>query len=97
MQGGRSSVANLGLRSGELVDFAIRGQCMEPLSNGERVRVHKRRAYLPGDVVVVRRSNHWNAHRFLGYAPSIHGVVAITQAAEALVLQPISPYIIRYG
>jgi len=76
-------LANLGLRSGESVDFTIRGGCMAVLGNGESVRVQRQRLYIPGDVVIVRRRDHWNAHRFLGYAPSRHGVVALTHADDA--------------
>lgn len=83
MQGGQSSLANLGLRLGESVDFAVCGDCMRVVDHGASVRVRRQRFYLPGDVVVVRRSDHWNAHRFLGYAPSVHGVVALTQADNA--------------
>jgi len=83
MQGGRSSLANLNLQLGESVDFAVRGTCMRGLDHGASVRVRRRRFYLPGDVVVVRGRDHWNAHRFLGYAPSVHGVVALTQADDA--------------
>jgi hypothetical protein len=56
---------------------------MRVVDHGASVRVRRQRFYLPGDVVVVRRSDHWNAHRFLGYAPSVHGVVALTQADDA--------------
>jgi hypothetical protein len=83
MRGGRSSLANLGLRLGESVDFTVRGACMWGLDSGRPVRVRKQRVYVPGDVVVVRRLDHWNVHRFLGYAPTVHGVVALTQADDA--------------
>ena len=76
-------MTNLGVRPGESVAFAIRGDCMPVLGNGESVRVQRQRLYVPGDVVIVRRRDHWNAHRFLGYAPSRHGVVALTQADDA--------------
>lgn len=56
---------------------------MPSLTNGAALRVQKRRIYLPGDVVVVRRNDYWDAHRFLGYAPSVHGMVALTQADSA--------------
>lgn len=56
---------------------------MAVLGNGQSVRVQRQRLYVPGDVVIVRRRDHWNAHRFLGYAPSRHGVVALTQADDA--------------
>ncbi len=61
---------------------------MQILVNGESVAVRRQRFYLPGDVVVVRRCDHWNAHRFLGYALSVHGVVALTQADEAVRRDP---------
>lgn len=80
MRGGRSSLESLGLGVGETVDFTVRGHCMQILADGESVQVRRQRFYVPGDVVVVRRRGHWNAHRFLGYAPSAHGVVALTQA-----------------
>jgi len=88
MQGGRSSLENLRLRLGESVDFEVRGNCMRVLDHGARVPVRRERFYLPGDVVVVRRSDHWNAHRFLGYALSVHGVVALTQADETAERDP---------
>jgi hypothetical protein len=84
-------LANLGLRLGESVDFAIRGNCMQVFDSGESVRVRRQRFYLPGDVVVVRRRDHWNAHRFLGYAPSFHGVVALTHADDATERDPAAP------
>ena len=56
---------------------------MPSLTNGAAMRVQRRRIYLPGDVVVVRRNDYWDAHRFLGYAPSLHGLVALTQADNA--------------
>jgi hypothetical protein len=80
MQGGQSSLANLGLQLGESVEFTVRGECMQELDSGRSLRVRRQRVYLPGDVIVVRRSDHWNVHRFLGYAPSVHGIVALTQA-----------------
>jgi hypothetical protein len=61
---------------------------MQALKDGEPVRVRRQRLYLPGDVLVMRRSSHWNAHRFLGYAPSAHGLVALTQADDALERDP---------
>lgn len=73
----------MGLAVGESVDLTVRGACMRPLTDGETVSVHRRWAYLPGDVIVVRRGDHWNAHRFLGYAPSAHGLLALTQADDA--------------
>lgn len=84
MPGGTSSsLGDLGLRHGEVVEFVVRGECMRSLTNGEAVRVRRRKIYAPGDVVVVRRDNYWDAHRFLGYAPSAHGIVAVTQADRA--------------
>ena len=81
-------MAHLGLRVGESVDFVIRGDCMQVFGNGESVRVRRQRLYLPGDVVVVRRRDYWNVHRFLGYAPSVHGAVALTQADDAAERDP---------
>ena len=81
-------MANVGLRHGESVNFTVRGNCMQILVNGESVAVRRQRFYLPGDVVVVRRRDHWNAHRFLGYALGVHGVVALTQADEAVSQDP---------
>lgn len=81
-------MANLGLRLGESAEFAVRGGCMKAFRNGESVRVRRQRMYLPGDVIVVRRRDHWNAHRFLGYAPSVHGLVALTQADDAAERDP---------
>jgi hypothetical protein len=88
MRGGRSSLANLGLQLGEAVDFAVRGNCMQSLDDAESVRVRRQRLYLPGDVIVVRRLDHWNAHRFLGYAPSLRGIVALTQADDGAERDP---------
>ena len=54
---------------------------MEPaIEAGSRVTVHEARLYFPGDVVVARRGNRFEAHRFLGYRPSRFGFVALTQA-----------------
>lgn len=80
MRGGQPSNVSLGLGFGESMSFTVRGNCMAALQDGESVAVRRHRFYLPGDVIVVRRRDHWNAHRFLGYAPSVHGVVALTQA-----------------
>jgi hypothetical protein len=91
MGGDRSSLINLGLRLGEYVDFTVRGECMRGLESGRPVRVRKQRVYLPGDVVVVRRRDHWNAHRFLGYAPTARGLVALTQADDAGERDPAAP------
>lgn len=73
----------MGLAIGESEALTVRGACMRPLKDGATVSVRRQRAYLPGDVVVVRRGDHWNAHRFLGYAPSAQGLVALTQADDA--------------
>ncbi len=81
-------MANLGLQLGESLEFAIRGSCMNAFADGASVRVRRRRVYLPGDVVVVRRRDHWNAHRFLGYAPSVHGLLVLTQADDATERDP---------
>ena len=88
MQGGRTSLASLGLGHGESVEFWVRGSCMRTLGDGQSVRVRRQRLYLPGDVIVVRRRDHWNAHRFLGYAPSVHGLVALTQSDDAAERDP---------
>ncbi|MGB5350962.1 MAG: hypothetical protein WBN10_15255 [Polyangiales bacterium] len=88
MRGGPSSVASLGLGHGESLEFSVRGECMRAFRDGESVQVRRQRLYLPGDVVVVRRRDHWNAHRFLGYAPSVHGLVALTQADDAAERDP---------
>ena len=73
-------MASLGLGHGESVEFSVRGTCMRALGDGQSIRVRRQRLYLPGDVIVVRRRDHWNVHRFLGYAPSVHGLVALTQS-----------------
>lgn len=91
MQGGQSSLANLGLRLGESVAFTVRGECMQGLDSGRSVCVCKQRIYLPGDVVVVRRRDHWNTHRFLGYAATVRGIVALTQADDADERDPAAP------
>ncbi|MGB5415705.1 MAG: hypothetical protein WBN01_13765 [Polyangiales bacterium] len=88
MQGGQSSLASLGLGHGESVEFSVRGACMRSIGDGESVHVRRQRLYLPGDVIVVRRRDHWNAHRFLGYAPSVHGLVALTQSDDAAKRDP---------
>jgi len=80
MPGGWSS---LGLAVGESADITVRGTCMRSLNDGSTVSVCRQHRYLPGDVVVVRRGDHWNAHRFLGYAPSVQGLVALTQADDS--------------
>ncbi|MEM9730831.1 MAG: hypothetical protein AAF997_19775 [Myxococcota bacterium] len=64
----------------EPVAFCVRGSCMRGLGDGERVQVRRRRRYFPGDVVVVRRADHFSIHRFLGYAWSGGGWLALTQA-----------------
>lgn len=64
---------------------------MRVLKDGEGLRVRKQRWYVPGDVVVVRRRDYWDAHRFLGYAPSVHGALALTQADDANERDPAAP------
>ena len=91
MRGGQSSLANLGLRLGESVEFTVRGECMRSLTSGRSVRVRKQWGYFPGDVVVVRRRDHWNTHRFLGYAATVRGIVALTQADNADERDPAAP------
>lgn len=84
MGGEWSSLGGLGLRRGEVASFVVRGSCMPALSDGSRVRVRKRSLYLPGDIVVVRRNQHWNVHRLLGYAPSrANGWLVLTQADDS--------------
>ena len=61
---------------------------MRDLEHGASVRVRKQRLYWPGDVIVVRRLGHWNAHRFLGYVPSAHGLLALTAADDATARDP---------
>jgi len=75
-------LAGLGLGHGESLEFSVRGECMRAFRDGQSVQVRRQRLYLPGDVIVVRRRDHWNVHRFLGYAPSVHGLVALTQADD---------------
>ena len=56
------------MHPGDVLEFVIRGACMPSFTNGESVRVRRLRVYAPGDVVIVRRNDYWDAHRFLGYA-----------------------------
>lgn len=84
-------MATLGLRVGESVDIPVRGRCMPQLDEGACVRVRRQRVYLPGDVVVVRRRDYWNVHRFLGYAPSARGWVVLTQADDCHDADPATP------
>ena len=81
-------MAGLGLGHGESLEFSVRGECMRAFRDGQSVQVRRQRLYLPGDVIVVRRRDHWNVHRFLGYAPSVHGLVALTQADDAAERDP---------
>ena len=85
MTGGRS---RLGVAVEDVADFKVRGNCMRTLRDGETVSVYRQKLYLPGDVVVVRRRDHWNIHRFLGYALNTHGLVALTQADDANAADP---------
>jgi len=64
---------------------------MRGIEHGQRVRIVRRRFYAPGDVVVVRRKDHWNIHRFLGYAWGSNGLVALTQADDATWHDPPAP------
>lgn len=59
--------------------------------NSRAVRVRRQRIYFPGDVVLVRRRDHWNAHRFLGYAPSTRGLLVLTQADDSDARDPAAP------
>lgn len=81
-------MGSLGLGHGESMAFSVRGDCMRAFEDGQSVEVLRQRLYLPGDVIVVRRRKHWNAHRFLGYAPSVHGLVALTQSDDAAERDP---------
>ena len=91
MRGGQPSELNLGLRLGDSMNFTVRGSCMAAFDDGASVPVQRRRVYLPGDVVVIRRRDHWDAHRFLGYAPSAHGLLALTQADDSDSRDPAAP------
>lgn len=91
MRGGRASLSSLGLQPGECLDFEVRGKCMNVSWNPQAVTVRRQRVYLPGDVVLVRRRDHWNAHRFLGYAPSARGLLVLTQADDSDVRDPGAP------
>ncbi len=88
MDGGGASFRHLGLHRGESLRFRVRGDCMPGLADESHVTVRKQRFYLPGDVVVVRRSDHWNVHRFLGYALGRHGWIALTRADRATAADP---------
>jgi len=88
MKGGESSLGSLGLGHGEAVEFSVRGDCMRAFEDGQSVEVRRQRLYLPGDVIVVRRRDHWNAHRFLGYAPSVHGLLVLTQSDDSAERDP---------
>jgi hypothetical protein len=90
MDGGISSFGHLGLHLGETMSFRVRGECMRGLHDGEQVTIRKRRFYLPGDMVVVRRRDHWNVHRLLGYALGPQGYVVLTQADSATQADPAS-------
>jgi hypothetical protein len=61
---------------------------MRNLEHGASVPVRRQRLYWPGDVIVVRRLGHWNAHRFLGYVPSARGMRALTAADDATARDP---------
>jgi hypothetical protein len=54
----------------------------------DQVRVRRQRIYVPGDVVIVRRRDHFTAHRFLGYAPSARGILVLTRADDAVAPDP---------
>ena len=90
MDGGSASFRHLSLRRGESLRFVVRGNCMPGLPDETSVTVTKRLFYLPGDVVVVRRRDHWNVHRFLGYALGPRGWVALTRADRATASDPAS-------
>ena len=83
MRGERPGLRHLGLHPGDIWEFVIRGEYMPSFTNGESVRVRRRRIYAPGDVVVVRRNDYWDTHCFLGYALTSRGIVALTQADNA--------------
>lgn len=57
------------LASEERVTLRVQGECMEPrISTSESVAVHKRRLYLPGDVIVfLTPAGDLAVHRVLGY------------------------------
>ena len=80
MRGECSSRMNLGLRHGEAIEVRVRGLCMRGLEDGARIRIRRRRFYLPGDIVMVRRMDHWNIHRLLGVAPGRRGWLVLTSA-----------------
>ncbi|MEM7138239.1 MAG: hypothetical protein AAF500_16785 [Myxococcota bacterium] len=84
---GRAVVA----ANGPGAEFVIRGSCMDCFEDGERISLSVRRFLLPGDPVVVRRANHFSAHRFLGYAVGRHGLVVLTQADHDTFPDPAAP------
>ena len=82
----------VGLGLGQSMKLRVRGDCMRSIEDGAFVLVRRQALYAPGDVVVVRRRDHWNAHRFLGYAPSRHGIVALTRADASASADPAAPH-----
>lgn len=82
---------NLGLSHGEAIEVRVQGTCMRGLENGAWIRVRRRRFYLPGDVVMVRRLDHWNVHRLLGVAPGRNGWLVLTSADDGARHDPPRP------
>lgn len=60
----------------EPLELVVAGHCMSPaLECGDRIRVARKRAYLPGDVVAFRRGDdRLLVHRVLGYTLSRQGL-----------------------
>lgn len=77
--------------NGSNMEFVIRGSCMDCFEDGERVSLTPRHFLLPGDPVVVRRRDHFSAHRFLGYAVGRRGIVVVTQADRDALPDPAAP------
>jgi len=58
----------------------VRGSCMTPLlADGARINIRPYSRYWPGDVVVIRSSAGFNAHRVLGYLPTLSGLRIVTR------------------
>ena len=84
-------MSRLAIERAETLRIRVRGHCMHGLADGELVPVRRRRVYLPGEILLVRRADHFSAHRFLGYAWSRRGWLALTRADDAGRADPAAP------